>query len=154
MHGHGHRQQRIDRSHYHSGDSGLICPPAGSRARPAPTEPAVQPQAVLGYGPAWIGYFGESELADEFAHCFRDLHQPAQSYQYATQCLAAGSEEYARSRTFSPIVLATSLLDQGELAEACDIATQTLPRIKETASVRCTTYLVDLHQRMKPHHDH
>jgi hypothetical protein len=102
----------------------------------------------------WIGYFDKSELADEFAHCFRDLHQPAHPYQYATQCLAAGSEEYARSRTFSRIVLATSLLDQGELAEACNIATNTLPRIAETASVRCTTYLVDLHQRMKPHHDH
>src|ERR1700732_936314 len=47
-----------------------------------------------------------------------------------------------------------SLLDQGELTEASDIATQTLPRIAETASVRCTTYLVDLPQRSTPHHDH
>lgn len=107
-----------------------------------------------GEEPEWISYFDESELADEFAHCYRDLGQPQLSYHYATQCLAAGSEKYARSRIFSRIVLATSLLDQGELEAACDVAIQTLPRIHDTASVRCTAYLSDFHTRMKSHAAH
>ncbi|MFG2006196.1 hypothetical protein ACGFNU_44310 [Spirillospora sp. NPDC048911] len=107
-----------------------------------------------GEEPEWISYFDESELADEFAHCFRDLGQPARSHEYATQCLAAGDEEYARSRTFSRIVLATSLLDQGEVEEACTVATRTLPRVQETASVRCTTYLRDFHVRARPYATH
>lgn len=111
-----------------------------------------------GEEPYWISYFDESELADEFAHCFRDLGEPRESYRFAEQCLAAariaGIEEYPRSRTFSRIVLATSLLEQGELTEAVRVATATLPHIKETASVRCTTYLRDLHTRMRPYRDH
>lgn len=51
-------------------------------------------------------------------------------------------------------MLATSLLDQGELEAACDLAIQTLPRIHDTASVRCTTYLRDFHARTKPHAAH
>jgi hypothetical protein len=107
----------------------------------------------------WISYFDESELADEFAHCLRDLGRAEESYRYAAQCLNAAEgdcaiERYPRSRTFSRIVLATSLLDQGELEEACRIAIATVPRIEETASARCTAYLRDLSKRMQPHRDH
>ncbi|MBO2447108.1 transcriptional regulator [Actinomadura barringtoniae] len=112
-----------------------------------------------GSEPAWISYFDEAELADEFAHCFRDLGRPEESHRYANACLAAGraddgSDEYPRSRTFSRIVLATSYLEQGELEEACSVATAVLPRVEETASVRCTAYLRDFHRRTRPHRDH
>jgi hypothetical protein len=108
-----------------------------------------------GTDPAWMAYFDESELADEFAHCFRDLGEPDQAYRYATQCLAADTNgAYARSRTFSRIVLAQSLLGQGELEEACRIGIEIIPRVTDMASVRCASYLRDLHRAMRPHRDH
>ncbi|GAB2814298.1 hypothetical protein GCM10022221_10170 [Actinocorallia aurea] len=107
-----------------------------------------------GEEPHWISYFDACELADEFAHCFRDLELPTEAHRYIRQCLDAESDDYARSRTFSRIVLATSLLAQGELDEACRIAATALPRIRQTSSVRCVTYLRDLHDRMLPYGDH
>jgi hypothetical protein len=104
--------------------------------------------------PEWISYFDESELADEFAHSFRDLGRPAESHRYATQCLAARSEEYARSRTFSRMVLAASFLGLDELEQACAVAAETLPHIADTASVRCVAYLRDFHGRLRPYGDH
>jgi hypothetical protein len=105
-----------------------------------------------GDDPDWIGYFDKSELADEFAHCYRDLGDAERAHAYATQCLEAGSEEdYPRSRTFTRIVLATSLLDSGELEQACSIVIDTLPRLATIESARCVTYLRDFHARTKPY---
>ncbi|XVQ86441.1 hypothetical protein ACQP2K_03110 [Microbispora siamensis] len=112
-----------------------------------------------GEEPEWIAYFDESELADEHAHCFRDMGDARESYRQATHCLSVAEASpaaggYARSRIFSRIVLATSLVDQGDVEQACNIAVRILPRIQETASIRCTTYLRDLHNRMRSHSDH
>ncbi|MCD0452500.1 hypothetical protein LO762_25425 [Actinocorallia sp. API 0066] len=105
-------------------------------------------------GPEWIAYFDESELSDEFAHCFRDLNRPAEARRYAMQCLDAETADYSRSRTFSRLVLAAALLSQNELEEACVVVTAALPRIQETGSTRCRTYLRDLRTRLNTHADH
>ncbi|MEU9890078.1 hypothetical protein [Sphaerisporangium sp. NPDC051011] len=107
-----------------------------------------------GKEPEWITYFDESELADEFAHCFRDLGRPTDARRYALQCLDAETADYARSRTFSRLVLAAALLAQDELEEACTVVAAALPRIRETGSTRCRTYLRGLTTTLNNHATH
>ncbi|WP_227014447.1 MULTISPECIES: hypothetical protein [Nocardiopsis] len=92
--------------------------------------------------PAWIGYFDQAEYADEVAHCHHDLGEARAARRSAEQSLTASSgQEYARSRVFTRLVLASAILGQGEVEEACHVGAAVVPQVQATSLARCEGYL-------------
>lgn len=93
-----------------------------------------------GEDPEWISYFDDAELGAEFSHCFRDIGRSADAAMYAQRSLdAAGAS--ARSDFFVTMVLAAGMLGQGEVEEACRIASAALDLGEGIRSARCVQYL-------------
>ncbi|WP_370094659.1 regulator [Streptacidiphilus sp. MAP12-20] len=101
--------------------------------------------------PSWARFFDEAQLADEFAHCYRDLQQWRPAAQHAERSLHLRPQTYARSRVFCRVVLATSRLGLGELDEACAAATEALRGVTEMRSLRAVEYLRDFARRLAPY---
>ncbi len=92
--------------------------------------------------PAWIGYFDQAEYSDEVAHCHRDLGESRAARRSAEHSLTASrGQEYARSRVFTRVVLASAMLGQGEVEEACHFGAAVVPQVQATSSARCAGYL-------------
>jgi tetratricopeptide (TPR) repeat protein len=100
--------------------------------------------------PDWVAFFDPSEMADEIAHCLRDLGDYPRACQAGETCLDLAGPEYARSRVFSQIVLAQSRLGAGEPEEAARIGLQVVPQVDEVHSVRLTRYLDTLYTSAQP----
>ncbi|MQS07564.1 regulator [Streptomyces alkaliphilus] len=103
--------------------------------------------------PPWIRFFDEAQLADEFAHCHRDLQQYRSAARYADRALQLRAPAYARSRLFTRVVLATARLGLGEVEQACVLAAEAAQQAVEMRSVRAHEYLRDFERRLEPHRD-
>ncbi|MGC0311633.1 regulator [Kitasatospora acidiphila] len=101
--------------------------------------------------PSWARFFDEAQLADEFAHCYRDLQQWRPAMQHAEKSLRLRSSGYARSRVFCRMVLAAARLGMGEVDESCQLATEALRAAGEMRSARTVEYLRDFHRRLAPY---
>ncbi|MDH6129327.1 regulator [Kitasatospora sp. GP82] len=101
--------------------------------------------------PSWARYFDEAQLADEFAHCYRDLQQWRTAAQHAEKSLRLRAPAYARSRIFCRMVLATARLGMGDVDDACGIAAESLRAAGEMRSARTVEYLRDFHRRLSPY---
>ncbi|MFB7663411.1 regulator [Kitasatospora sp. NPDC056138] len=101
--------------------------------------------------PSWARYFDEAQLADEFAHCYRDLQQWRPSAQNAEKSLRLRAPAFARSRIFCRMVLATARLGMGDVDDACGIAGESLRAAGEMRSARTVEYLRDFHRRLAPY---
>ncbi|CAL9543679.1 55.5 kDa and 49.5 kDa sporulation proteins [Streptomyces sp. enrichment culture] len=103
--------------------------------------------------PHWARFFDEAQLADEFAHCHRDLQQFRAAAQYAERSLQLRSPAHARSRLFCRVVLATARLGLGELDEACRLGAEAAGQAAEMRSVRAAEYVRDFERRLEPYRD-
>jgi hypothetical protein len=103
--------------------------------------------------PHWARFFDDAQLADEFAHCNRDLQQFRAAAQYAERSLQLRAPVYARSRVFCKVVLATARLGLGELDEACRLAAEAAGQAAEMRSVRALEYVRDFERRLEPYKD-
>lgn len=103
------------------------------------------------HDPAWIAFFDPSEMADEVAHCLRDLGDYPRARQAAEECLDLAGPGRARSRVFSQVVLAESWLGAGEPEEAARIGLQVVPQVAELHSVRVAAYLRTLRKSVQPY---
>ena len=101
--------------------------------------------------PSWARFFDEAQLADEFAHCYRDLQQWRPAAQHAEKSLRLRSPAYARSRILCRMVLATARLGMGDLDEACTMATDALRAAGEMRSTRTLEYVREFHRRLTPY---
>lgn len=101
--------------------------------------------------PVWISHFTPAYLADEFAHCYRDLGKPRQSREHAESALAGHAEAHVRRRALDTFVLATSYLQDGELDGACATGIQALELIGRVRSSRGSDYLRDFDRRLEPY---
>ncbi|WP_037581469.1 hypothetical protein [Phaeacidiphilus oryzae] len=101
--------------------------------------------------PGWARFFDEAQLADEFAHCYRDLQQWRSAAQHAERSLRLRQPGYARSKVFCRIVLATARLGMGEVDEACASAMEALRVATEMRSTRTIEYLRDYARRLAPY---
>ncbi|MER5638572.1 regulator [Kitasatospora sp. NPDC002227] len=101
--------------------------------------------------PSWARFFDEAQVADEFAHCYRDLQQWRPAAQHAEKSLRLRAPAYARSRIFCRMVLATARLGMGDVDEACSMATESLRAAGEMRSARTVEYLRDFHRRLTPY---
>ncbi|MFI9806473.1 transcriptional regulator [Streptomyces sp. NPDC052301] len=109
-----------------------------------------QADASSGDDPAWIRHFDEAYLADELAHCARDLGQSEQAARYAEQSLAGHPEARARRRAIGYVLLATAQVQQREVEQACSTGLKAVELLETLRSNRGAEYLEDLQQRLEP----
>lgn len=100
--------------------------------------------------PVWIRHFDEAYLADELAHCHRDLGQSEQAARYAEQSLAGHPESRARRRAIGYALLATAQVQQREVEQACSTGLKAVELLETLRSNRGAEYLEDLQQRLEP----
>ncbi|MFV2121989.1 regulator, partial [Streptomyces sp. Act-28] len=103
--------------------------------------------------PHWARAFDEAQLADEFAHCHRDLQQHRAAAQHAERALQLYPPGHARSRTFCRVVLATARLALGELEQACVLGAEAARQAAEMRSARAVEYVRDFERRLDSHRD-
>ncbi|OIK03973.1 transcriptional regulator [Streptomyces monashensis] len=109
-----------------------------------------QADDASGDDPAWIRHFDEAYLADELAHCHRDLGQAEQAARYAEQSLAGHPEHRARRRAIGYVLLATAQVQQREIEQACTTGLKAVELLQSLRSNRGAEYLEDLQQRLEP----
>jgi tetratricopeptide (TPR) repeat protein len=100
--------------------------------------------------PDWIEHFDEAYLADELAHCYRDLGQAEAAARYARQALAGHPESRARRRAIGYVLLATAQVQQREIEQACHTGLQAVELLSALRSNRGAEYLEDLQERLGP----
>lgn len=103
--------------------------------------------------PFWARFFDEAQLADEFGHCHRDLHQYRASAQHAERSLQLRPAGYARSRLFCRTVLACARLGLGEVDVACALGVEVAQQAAEMRSLRAVEYVRDFGRRLEPYRD-
>ncbi|MBE8523049.1 helix-turn-helix transcriptional regulator [Amycolatopsis sp. H6(2020)] len=103
-----------------------------------------------GSGPAWLSYFDSAYLSAKFAHTFRDLGRPVEAERFARRSLGM-SDGYDRGRLFNTALLASTLVEQGRVDEACAEATKAVQMSEEVRSIRGSAYLADVGRRLAPH---
>ncbi|MBL3805104.1 transcriptional regulator [Streptomyces sp. BRB081] len=103
--------------------------------------------------PVWIGHFDHAYLADELAHCHRDLNRPAQAARYAEQALAAHPVTRVRRRAIGLTLLAAAQVQERDIERACHTGTRAAELLGTLRSSRGTEYLDDLQQRLTPFQD-
>ncbi|MEU5607930.1 transcriptional regulator [Streptomyces sparsogenes] len=139
------------RGHALLGD-GRACQVAAGRALDA-MERAAGSGGESGDEPVWIRHFDHAYLADELAHCHRDLGQAEPARRRAEEALAGHPEGRVRRRAIGLLLLATSLVQQREVEQACHTGTQAVELLGSLRSNRGVEYLDDFQQRLEPYRD-
>ncbi|MDR3082646.1 MAG: regulator, partial [Streptomyces sp.] len=103
--------------------------------------------------PYWARFFDEAQLAEEVAHCHRDLQQYRAAAQHAVRSLQLRAPGFARSRLFCRVVLASARLGLGELDQACRLAAEAAGQASEMRSTRAVEYVRDFERRLEPYKD-
>jgi hypothetical protein len=101
--------------------------------------------------PDWIAHFNQAYLADELAHCHRDLGQGSMAARRAEEALAAHPRDKVRRRAIGLLVLAQAQVQQREVEQACATGTQAVELLARLRSDRGTEYLEDLRARLEPY---
>lgn len=104
--------------------------------------------------PDWIVHFDEAYLADELAHCHRDLAQGAKAEQYARRALELHPPTRVRRRAVDLVLLATAQLQQREVERACLTGTQAVRLLSGLRSNRGVEYLDEFRSRLEPYREH
>jgi hypothetical protein len=100
--------------------------------------------------PEWIAHFDHAYLADELAHCHRDLEQPRQAARQAQAALDGHPEQRVRRRAVDLVLLATAQLQQREVEQACDTGARAVELMSGLRSNRGVEYLEDFRHRLEP----
>jgi tetratricopeptide (TPR) repeat protein len=106
-----------------------------------------------GDDPAWIRHFDRAYLADELAHCHRDLGQAEPARRCAEEALAGHPESRVRRRAIGLMLLASAQVQQREVEQACHTGTRAAELLGSLRSDRGAEYLEDLQQRLDPFKD-
>ncbi|MFI5756178.1 transcriptional regulator [Streptomyces sp. NPDC051569] len=104
-----------------------------------------------GDDPDWIAHFDHAYLADELAHCYRDLGRPEEAARHATASLEGHPESRARRRAIGLVLLATAQVQRREVEQACHTGTRAVELLGTLRSSRGAEYLDDLQQRLDPY---
>ncbi|MEU1085215.1 transcriptional regulator [Streptomyces sp. NPDC005576] len=134
------------RGHALLGDA-ATCEEVAGRA----VEALERADAETGDDPSWIAHFDEGYLADELAHCHRDLGQGAAAARRAKEALATLPETRARRRGIALVLLASAQVQQREVEQACYTGLRAVELLETVRSSRGAEYLDDLQQRLEPY---
>ncbi|GAA3647771.1 hypothetical protein [Streptomyces iranensis] len=108
---------------------------------------------ATGDEPNWIRHFDHAYLADELAHCHRDLGQADQARRRAEEALEGHPEGRVRRRAIGLLLLATAHVQQRDVEQACHVGTQAVDLLGTLRSNRGAEYLDDFQQRLEPYRD-
>ncbi|MEW2386325.1 hypothetical protein AB0873_30225 [Micromonospora sp. NPDC047707] len=102
--------------------------------------------------PEWAKFIDAPYLFGEAAHCFRDLGQPDQLEQFATES-AEGARRQGRARrgALSHAALAVGDLERGDVESAAAKSLHVVDLAASVNSSRCIATVRDLQGRMKPY---
>ncbi|GAA1912353.1 hypothetical protein GCM10009753_50320 [Streptantibioticus ferralitis] len=100
--------------------------------------------------PEWIAHFGAAYLADELAHCHRDLEQPEPAVRRAEEALAGHPDTRVRRRVIDILLLAAVQVATREVEQACHTATQAVELLCGLRSNIGAEYLGDFRRRLEP----
>ncbi|MDI3422122.1 transcriptional regulator [Streptomyces luteolus] len=103
--------------------------------------------------PVWIRHFDGAYLADELAHCHRDLGHAQAAARAAQDSLDGHPESRARRRAIGLVLLATAQLQEREVELACHTGTQAVELLGTLRSNRGSEYLEDFQDRLAPFRD-
>ncbi|TQF03822.1 transcriptional regulator [Kitasatospora acidiphila] len=104
--------------------------------------------------PDWIVHFDEAYLADELAHCYRDLEHGKQAEKQARIALDLHPVSRVRRRAVDLVLLATAQLQQRDIERACETGAQAVRLLGGLRSNRGVEYLDDFRRRLEPYRDH
>ncbi|MCX5396591.1 regulator [Streptomyces sp. NBC_00102] len=119
----------------------------------ARAERALEAACTGDEAPHWARHFDEAQLADELAHCHRDLQQYRAAALHAERSLQLRAPAYARSRLFCRVVLASARLGLGELDQACLLGAEAAQQARDMRSVRATEYVREFERKLEPYRD-
>ncbi|MCX5200526.1 transcriptional regulator [Streptomyces sp. NBC_00237] len=106
-----------------------------------------------GDDPVWISHFDQAYLADELAHCHRDLGQADAAARRANESLSGHPDSRVRRRAIGLVLLATAQVQQREVEQACHTGTRAVELLSTLRSNRGAEYLEDFQQRLAPYRD-
>jgi len=101
--------------------------------------------------PVWIAHFDHAYLADELAHCHRDLGQAADAARRAEEALAVHPVTRSRRRAIDLLLLAEAQVQQRDLEHACHTGAQAVTLLSGLRSDRGAEYLDDFRRRLEPY---
>ncbi|WP_371528611.1 transcriptional regulator [Streptomyces sp. NBC_01283] len=110
-------------------------------------------EAGSGDDPVWIRHFDHAYLADELAHCHRDLGQADAAARSAEESLAGHPETRARRRAIGLVLLATAQVQRRDIEQACHTGTKAVELLGTLRSNRGAEYLEDFQQRLAPYRE-
>ncbi|NLU74252.1 transcriptional regulator [Streptomyces sp. HNM0575] len=123
------------------------CHEAAGRARSAMERAAARSPEE---DPVWIAHFDRAYLADELAHCHRDLGRPREAAEQAGESLAGHPESRVRRRAIGTFLLASAQLQKRELEHACQTGAKAVELLSVLRSGRGIEYLEDFRRRLVP----
>lgn len=126
-----------------------MCQGAAGRALSAMERAEAEPDS--GDEPVWITHFDRAYLADELAHCHRDLRQAQGTVDRAEESLAGHPERRTRRRAIGLLLLAEGRLQQREVEHACHTGTKAVDLLAKLRSRRGAEYLEGFRQRLEPY---
>lgn len=100
--------------------------------------------------PVWIRHFDAAYLADELAHCHRDLGHAEATARAAQEAVDGHPESRARRRAIGLVLLATAQVQQREIELACHTGTRALELLGALRSHRGAEYVADFRVRLEP----
>ncbi|QDQ12170.1 transcriptional regulator [Streptomyces spectabilis] len=106
-----------------------------------------------GDDPVWIRHFDQAYLADELAHCHRDLGQADAAARCAQEALAGHPETRARRRAIGLVLLATAQVQRRDVEQACHTGLKAVELLGTLRSNRGAEYLDDFQQRLEPYRE-
>ncbi|MFJ8075477.1 transcriptional regulator [Streptomyces sp. NPDC096176] len=104
-----------------------------------------------GDDPDWIAHFDHAYLADELAHCYRDLGEAETAARHAADALDGHPESRARRRAIGLVLLASAQVQQREVEQACYTGGRAVELLDTVRSSRGAEYLENLQLRLEPY---
>lgn len=105
-----------------------------------------------GETPDWLAYFDQAYLAAKFGHALRDLGESSEAERFCRRALDM-TTGYERGRMFNTALLASTLADQGRVAEATEQGKRAVQLAGTVRSARSTTYLSDVAESLRPYRE-
>lgn len=99
----------------------------------------------------YLRYFKEAYLADAFAHCFRDLNEPAKACHYAQAALRGLPATHIRRRSINTGILAHADLTNHEPEAAARHGLEAVRLTRQLHSPRAFRRIARLRKRFEPY---
>ncbi|NJP97989.1 hypothetical protein HCN51_52675 [Nonomuraea sp. FMUSA5-5] len=102
----------------------------------------------------WTAPYDEATLALDTARCLLRCGRPTDSQHHARRFLNIRAASRTRSRALGQLTLASALLQQNQLDEACVLITEAVDNTRSLSSLVVTRHLTELRAQLQAHQGH